>query len=502
MQRPPDLEWNRSAVQTPLRIADDGVTLSWPPGEGGAKPPPWLRAEATAQLSNGRFRWEFAVEVLGERQIGVGILIAPVDWGFFGYLGSGRNAFAYDPFLGAIVTETVAIHDDLPAFRAAGAGVVAVELDLVERDSCTFIVDGQPTPPVPVPPGATVIPAVSLLAPGQKVRLRGFEVHRVAASNERERTERFALASKAVRERIVAHSPAGRSAARAEAEVQRLVECEEQLRARPDDLVLLTRRAELMVRLGIDRALVAEALQQITAMNPTDWLSWRRLAGVLAQLDRYEEQLPCWDRLIAGLPASARSLEADKQGWIPGTEHCASPGRGDAYYLAMRAQCLARLGRQAESLSVWHEAIARDPNNAWYLADMAGDLSAQGSLEAAVRVYDRVVALSPTYWAAAHKRCLCLARLGRLDESLAGLQPLQRRDDFGANALAAYLIYKRDGADAAGAALHALVSANPRFHPLTAELRRTRDLVDAGYAALTESVFEQYAHLRPPQDPA
>ena len=53
-------------------------------------------------------------------------------------------------------------------------GIVAVDLDLKVAHTCTFIGDGIRTPPIPHPPGCTVIPAACLLKIGQQVTLRSF----------------------------------------------------------------------------------------------------------------------------------------------------------------------------------------------------------------------------------------------------------------------------------------------------------------------------------------
>ena len=168
------MRWDTMHTQKGLTISEDGLTLSWDDNCPGEFQPCWLGAQTTARLERRLFAWDFVIDCIADRQIGVGILVAPPDWGFFGYLGAGRNAWAYDAYEGAIVTETKAIHSGLPTIKARG--VVAVRLDLRVPCACSFVVDGRETPLIPLPEGAVVIPAACLLKRGQRVTLRGFQV--------------------------------------------------------------------------------------------------------------------------------------------------------------------------------------------------------------------------------------------------------------------------------------------------------------------------------------
>src|SRR5262249_48927334 len=96
-----------------------------------------------------------------------------LDWGFFGYLGAGVTAWAYDPSTGDVVTGTKSIAGGLPKFLDAGRGIVSVRLELprTQAGSGTFIVDGVPSPAIALPEGAVVVPAACLLREGQQIRL-------------------------------------------------------------------------------------------------------------------------------------------------------------------------------------------------------------------------------------------------------------------------------------------------------------------------------------------
>jgi hypothetical protein len=166
--QPPPLLWDRAHTQGPLTISGDGLTLSWDSEKQFA----WLGSQTTGRLSGGVFAWDFRINSLAERQVGVGIMIDPPDWGFFGYLGAGKNAWSYDAFEGAIVTETEATHKGLPTVR--GSGTVSVRLDLKTKNECVFVVGGVEAPAIRLPAGAVVIPAACLLKRGQSVTLANF----------------------------------------------------------------------------------------------------------------------------------------------------------------------------------------------------------------------------------------------------------------------------------------------------------------------------------------
>jgi hypothetical protein len=162
---PRPLRWDDQQTQKPLTISTDGLTLSWDRDSKAV----WLGSQTSGRLSDGIFTWDFKIEDIAERQIGVGILLDPPNWGFFGYLGSGKNAWSYDAFEGAIVTEEEAIHSGLP--KIGKSGTVSVRLDLKRKNECVFIVDGKDTPAISLPHGAVVIPAACLLKKGQVVTL-------------------------------------------------------------------------------------------------------------------------------------------------------------------------------------------------------------------------------------------------------------------------------------------------------------------------------------------
>ncbi len=156
-----------------VTFSNNDCTVEW------TAPPQiaWIPVQTKSKLHSGKWSLEFYVESMKKRQIGVGFLldwsIGP-DWGFFGYLGSSDSAWSYDPSTGDIVTNTDSIHGNLPKFTG-DSGVIGLELDLPSNapGKFTFIVDGVRTPTKELPnSGAVAVPAVCLLAIGQKVTIR------------------------------------------------------------------------------------------------------------------------------------------------------------------------------------------------------------------------------------------------------------------------------------------------------------------------------------------
>ena len=140
-----DMRWDPEQTKKELTISENGSTLSWQNDSQAI----WLASQTTARLKSGIFTWDFEIEELANRQIGVGIMLDPPDWGFFRYLGAGKNAWAYDAYEGAIVTETEAIYSGLPKFT--DNGTVSIRLDLLNEHKCVFSVNGVATPAINLP---------------------------------------------------------------------------------------------------------------------------------------------------------------------------------------------------------------------------------------------------------------------------------------------------------------------------------------------------------------
>jgi hypothetical protein len=170
-----------------LSITEDGLTVwwdtSWSEGREDVNVPAWLGATTQLHLHSGRFTWDFVIEEMASAQIGVGVMLlwnVGPDWGFFGYLGSSPTAWSYDPSTGDVVTNAESISSGLGRIEKGEAGVVsvAVELPRKREGSLRFGVGGVWSPSVALPPGSVVQPAVSLLAPSQRVGFDRFSVWR------------------------------------------------------------------------------------------------------------------------------------------------------------------------------------------------------------------------------------------------------------------------------------------------------------------------------------
>lgn len=106
------LKWDKDSSSDDITISDDGSTIKWPGNlDSGVI---WYPCQAMPILHNGRFEIEFEFSKFHDRQIGIGLMVYPPNWGFYGYLGAGYNAWSYDPTTGDIVTQTESIKGNLP----------------------------------------------------------------------------------------------------------------------------------------------------------------------------------------------------------------------------------------------------------------------------------------------------------------------------------------------------------------------------------------------------
>jgi len=174
-------KWNTEHNGDLLSVTNNGHTIEWKPLQRGGDelPPAWVPASTCLHLHSGRFRWDFIVDEMAYRQIGIGFMLLwdlGPDWGFFGYLGASPTAWSYDPSTGDVVCATESIQGGLPKFKDGRTGVVSVELE-VPRNSegqGKFIVDGVETLPIRLPAGAVVLPAACLLKETQRITLANF----------------------------------------------------------------------------------------------------------------------------------------------------------------------------------------------------------------------------------------------------------------------------------------------------------------------------------------
>ena len=177
-----EFRWNPEHNDDLLMVTNNGQTIEWKPrqGNGNEHIPAWVPATTCLHLHSGSFRWDFRVDEMASRQIGVGFMLLwghGPDWGFYGYLGASPSAWAYDPSTGDVVCSTESIQGGLPKFEDMRSGVVSVELKVprnVEGDG-RFIITGVETLPIHLPPGAVILPAACFLKETQKITLENFQ---------------------------------------------------------------------------------------------------------------------------------------------------------------------------------------------------------------------------------------------------------------------------------------------------------------------------------------
>ncbi len=183
------LNWDIGVNSDLLVVSKSGRTVTWQPSQigpdGKNNNPCWVPVRTGANLYNGRFCFDFIVDEMASRQIGVGFMLlwnVGPDWGFFGYLGASSTAWAYDPSTGDVVTRTKSIQGNLPVFANGRSGVVSLELNLpVDAEGyAVFEVEGVKSNAIKLPVGAVILPAACLLAESQQVTLGPLKFENIA----------------------------------------------------------------------------------------------------------------------------------------------------------------------------------------------------------------------------------------------------------------------------------------------------------------------------------
>lgn len=175
------IKWNAEHNGDLLSVTNNGQTIEWKPLQRGGDElsPAWVPASTCLHLHSGRFRWDFIVDEMASRPIGIGFMLlwdVGPDWGFFGYLGASPTAWSYDPSTGDVVSATESIQGGLPKLKNGRTGVVSVELEVPRntKGQGKFIVEGVETLPIRLPAGSVVLPAACLLKESQRITLASF----------------------------------------------------------------------------------------------------------------------------------------------------------------------------------------------------------------------------------------------------------------------------------------------------------------------------------------
>jgi hypothetical protein len=177
-----EMKWNTIHNNEILKFSDNGCVAEWEadqPRYKGKHLPSWVPASTKLKLHSGRFLLDFEIEEMAERQIGLGFMLdwsIGADWGFFGYLGSSTSAWSYDPSTGDIVCNTESISGSLPKFTNGRSGTISIDINVPRDDKCwaQFIVNGQSTPKIKLPPNSVVLPAACFLKQSQRIKMVNF----------------------------------------------------------------------------------------------------------------------------------------------------------------------------------------------------------------------------------------------------------------------------------------------------------------------------------------
>src|SRR5262245_45840701 len=72
-----ELRWNLEHNRDLLTFTNDGRTAEWHSRQRAADEPQlaWVAASTCLRLHSGRFRWDFVVDEMASRQIGIGFML-------------------------------------------------------------------------------------------------------------------------------------------------------------------------------------------------------------------------------------------------------------------------------------------------------------------------------------------------------------------------------------------------------------------------------------------
>ena len=145
------------------------------------------------------------------------------------------------------------------------------------------------------------------------------------------------------------------------------------------------------------------------------------LGNVLVALQRPGEAIALFEASLPhhaarlGLGTALAALGRREEAIV----HLEAAGKGNVAALRQLAANLAALGRHAEALPRWREALALEPDHAATLAGLGNGLCALRGHEAGLAAFDAALALAPDLAEAQRGRGHALQALERADEALA-----------------------------------------------------------------------------------
>jgi serine/threonine protein kinase/regulator of sirC expression with transglutaminase-like and TPR domain len=178
------------------------------------------------------------------------------------------------------------------------------------------------------------------------------------------------------------------------------------------------------------RNIYQEEVPHISSEDLTD-LEWINRGVSLLALDRYDEALICFEKILAGEPQSAR-VWSHKGTALSGCERyeealaCFDRALAIDTQLASswgsKGETLNLLGRPAEALACFNRALALDPQLAFVWSDKGRALTDLGQFTEAVICLERALVLNPQHVEAHHSLGLAHYGLGRDEEAIVSYQ--------------------------------------------------------------------------------
>ena len=198
------------------------------------------------------------------------------------------------------------------------------------------------------------------------------------------------------------------------------------IRQDPKPIYICNLGSILQSQRRFDEAL--QAFDKAVQLNPGDAPTWKKLAGVLADLKRAEEAALCYQRVLtldvrdwdAAYRAGQQLHAAGKfEEALASLDLAHELDPKQAVVLKMRADTLCRLQRFEAALDDNRRANVLDPDNADTCNNIGACLQALGRETEALEWFDRADAILPDTVEILNNRAFLLGQLQRFDEAFA-----------------------------------------------------------------------------------